>query len=277
MHFEGNISMSSAEEFSHFFRVELDLFDGPIDLLLHLVKVNELPIEKISLAQVTQQYLECIDRMRSIDLDVAGEYLVMAATLLSIKSSVLLNEPPELVPDESGDLVDPHEELLRQLREAEIYKEGALHLEQRDFLGIDVFSPPSSLRRIPPAEVVYVDHSPVLLGKAFLKLLKEMEGAQALYTVTLESVSVVDRMMDVMEILTREAGEVPFRRLVKDITSRSSLIGTFIALLELCKRQAVVVRQNEIYGEITLALGTAEVGEEMMVSEFDEGALGAVQ
>ena len=79
------------EEYSHFFTVEIDQFNGPIDLLLHLVKQNELPVEKISLARVTSQYMHCIERMGKIDLEIAGEYLVIAATLLSIKSSILLD------------------------------------------------------------------------------------------------------------------------------------------------------------------------------------------
>ncbi|NMC63810.1 MAG: segregation/condensation protein A, partial [SAR324 cluster bacterium] len=84
---------------SQLFNVSLPLFDGPIDLLLHLVKTNELPISKVSLAEVAEQYMQCLELMKSLDLDVAGEYLVIAATLLAIKSSFLLNEPVELVMD----------------------------------------------------------------------------------------------------------------------------------------------------------------------------------
>ncbi|RIL11386.1 MAG: segregation/condensation protein A, partial [Proteobacteria bacterium] len=111
-------SVTPPDAYAHFFEVKLDVFDGPIDLLLHLVKQNELPIEKVSLAKVASQYLECLEKMRYFDLDVAGEYLVIAATLVSIKSSILLNQPVELVEDEEGNLVDPHEELLNRLREA---------------------------------------------------------------------------------------------------------------------------------------------------------------
>jgi segregation and condensation protein A len=104
--------MSSAENYSRFFEVNLELFDGPLDLLLHLIKKRELPIEKVSLAEVTGQYLECIKSLRYYDVEVAAEYLVIAATMLSVKASVLLNDPVELVPDENGEMIDPHEVLL---------------------------------------------------------------------------------------------------------------------------------------------------------------------
>ena len=139
------------------FQVQLELFDGPIDLLLHLVKKNELAIERIALAKVATQYMECVERMRSMNLDMVAEYLVIAATLLSVKSSVLLNEPVELVVDEEGNLVDPHKVLLERLREAQVYREGASSLAQRKLLGQDVFSGPSHLKRVPapPTPVSY--------------------------------------------------------------------------------------------------------------------------
>ncbi|RMG40782.1 MAG: segregation/condensation protein A, partial [Candidatus Dadabacteria bacterium] len=193
------------EEYSHFFEVRLDLFSGPIDLLLHLVKQNELPIEKLSLAEVTAQYLECIETMRRYDLEVAGEYLVIAATLLSIKSSLILNEPVEMVEDEEGNLVDPHEELLRRLREAEVYQEGARKLAGYHLLGYEVFAAPSSLKRYKAAEVQFKEHDPMLLGRAFKKLL-ENAVPESEMEITLEAVSIVERMMDVLRILQERAG-----------------------------------------------------------------------
>ncbi len=94
------MTVSEFEEYPHFFEVQVDLFKGPIDLLLHLVKQKELPLEEISLAEVADQYMHCLEQMRRFDLEIAGEYLVIAATLLSIKSSHLLNEPVELVEDD---------------------------------------------------------------------------------------------------------------------------------------------------------------------------------
>lgn len=258
------------EEYSHFFEVKLDLFDGPIDLLLHLVKQNELPIEKVSLAEVTHQYLACIERMRQFDLEVAGEYLVIAATLLSIKSSVLLNEPVELVVDSEGNLVDPHEELLKKLRAAEVYRESARHLGTRSQLGIDVFNSPSSLKDIEPPPVKYVEHDPILLGKAFRKLLAQADSQQALMmTISVDTVTIVERMMGIIQTLKSSGGKADFRKLIPDVTDRSSIISCFVALLELCKRSVISVQQDDVFDEIYIVLGLEGDTSELS-SEFDE-------
>ncbi len=260
-------NLYSFEDYTHFFEVKLALFDGPIDLLLHLVKTNELPLEKISLAQVADQYMACLDQMGSVDLEVAGEYLVIAATLLSIKSSILLNEPVKLVLDDSGNLVDPHAELLQKLRNAEIYKDGAVKLGERHLLGFDVFAPSGELDEITPLPAPFKDHDPMLLGRAFRKLL-ERTGVEKEMTISVDSVTIVERMMTIVSFLDRE-GSVPFYRLIPDMTSRASIISTFIALLELCKRNAIVVRQDESFKEIVIGRSEAEV-EMNFSSEFDE-------
>lgn len=257
------------DEFTHFFTVRLDQFDGPIDLLLHLVKQNELEIEKLSLARVTEQYLGCLERARDIDLEIAGEYLVIAATLISIKASVLLNEPVQLVEDEDGNLVDPHEELLERLREAEVYKEGARMLGARDFLGLDVFAKPPSLRGLPTPPIKYKEHDPILLGKAFKQLIDQAGADSRLYTVTLESVSVVEIMMSALDRLRHLGHEIAFVDLVPDTTSVMSILGTFIAMLELCKRQVIVVRQEGQYGDITVGLAVDDFDGRELTSEFD--------
>lgn len=255
--------------FNHFFEVRLDLFDGPIDLLLHLVKQRELAIEKVALAEVANQYMLCLEQMRNFDLEVAGEYLVIAATLLSIKSSVLLNEPVELIEDSDGNLFDPHQELLRRLREAEIYKDGAEHLSERSVLGIDVFAPPSSLKRVKAAAVKYKNHDPMLLGKAFQKLLEGTKEEPEM-AITMEAVSIVERMMGVLNQLRAIGGSELFYKLVPDLTSRAAIIGTFVALLELCKRQIIAVRQEIETEQIYIDLIAEEVESESLTSEFDQ-------
>lgn len=263
--------MSAAQEvdeYSHFFEVRLELFDGPIDLLLHLVKQRELPIEMVSLAQVTEQYLQCIERARAFDLDVAGEYLVIAATLLSIKASVLLNDPVELIEDDEGNLVDPHQELLRRLREAEIYREGARFLGDMKILGIDVFAPPSLVDRVEPLPAKLKPHDPYLLGVAFKRLL-EQAGDRSGLTITIDSISIMERMVSVLDTLRNRREPVRFEALVPDRTSRASIIGVFVALLELCKRQAIAVRQDENFDAIYIVLSDESVSLENFESEFD--------
>ena len=257
------------EEFSHFFQVRLDLFDGPIDLLLHLVKGRELPIEKVSLAAVAEQYLACIESVHDFDLEIAGEYLVIAATLLSIKSSVLLGEPATLVEDADGNLIDPHEELLRRLREAAIYKEGAQYLGSLSYLGIDVFPNLALLKEIDPVDPGYAEHDPFLLGRAFRKLLANAGPGSSLQ-IAYDPVSIVERMMGVMNALRAEGGTMQFHRLVPDLTNRASIISTFIALLELCKRQIIKVEQLENSDEIAVGLASPDAQASDLSSEFDE-------
>ena len=265
------IETSSADEYSHFFQVRLDLFDGPIDLLLHLVKQQELPIEKLSLAEVTGQYLACIEQAQQFDLDVAGEYLVIAATLISIKASLLLNEPVELVEDEDGNLLNPHEELLRRLREAEVYKQGALLLSCRKIFGVDVFSSPCLLSEVEPPPVRYKDHDPMLLATAFKRVLEKAPKNFGI-TISIDTVSIMERMMVVLDLLRKNGGDLPFDALVPDQTSRASIIGSFVALLELCKRRAIKVMQTEIFKEIRIVLSSDDFDTVGMTSEFDQVA-----
>lgn len=253
------------------FSVSVDNFMGPIDLLLHLVKSNELEIETVSLAKVADQYVTCLQQMKDLDLEIAGEYLVIAATLLSIKSAVLLEKPVEFVLDDEGNLVDPHEELLKRLKEAAIYKEGASFLDNRPMLGRDIFAAVGSLGLYPTPEETFKEHDPYLLGVAFRKLMEKtgQEGFQ--YSVTLDSVSIVERMMQLLKVLQAEdVGEGKnFESLVGKEPTKGKIVGTFIALLELCKRQILIVKQlNE---EILVRLKEdKDIIIDNLESEFDQ-------
>ena len=260
---------------SHNFELRMEIFDGPIDLLLHLVKLNELPIEKLALAEVASQYLEYLERMRCFDLEVAGEYLVIAATLVSIKSSIILNDPVELVIDDEGKMVNPHDMLLERLREAAIYRDGADKLANCNLLGIDVFDAPQSMTRVDGLTVTYRPHDAMLLGEAFRKVLKKIKDTPQ-YSVFLESVSVVDRMMGILELLKCAPGGIEFSGLIPDLTSRGVVIGSFVALLELCKRQVILVKQDQVFDNIVVVLSSDSFDPQKfysqggLVSEFDQ-------
>lgn len=262
---------------SQLFSVRTPLFDGPIDLLLHLVKTNELPIAKVALAEVAEQYLNCLDLMRSFDLEVAGEYLVIAATLLSIKSHVLLNDPVELVPDEDGNLHDPYEALLEQLREAAIYQDAASLLGQRSMLGEEVFDAPSLLRYVDAAPRQYQQHDPTVLGKAIARLLQKASERGTCLTIQFDSVSITERMMSVLRHLESSEGPVVFFALIPDISSRISIVATFIALLELCKRGAIKVVQESAADSIFIALTGTEFDFAGLRSDFDLEETGEVK
>jgi segregation and condensation protein A len=250
--------MSNLEQFSRFFEVKLELFDGPIDLLLHLVKKRELPIEKLSLSEVTTQYLECIRSLTYYDVELAAEYLVIAATLLSVKASVLLNDPVELVVDESGALVDPHEELLRRLKELERVRAAAEELGNRPLLGSEVFAPPSKGVKIDPTLIPLADHQSELLVQAFQRVLQRLGEKARVFSITIDAVSVVERMRTVVDSVRALGGRATFSSLFKGAYDRATAIGIFIALLELCKRRMVSVNQDAPRGEISISLAHAD-------------------
>ncbi|MCB0338011.1 MAG: segregation/condensation protein A [Bdellovibrionales bacterium] len=251
------------------FTVAIEQFDGPIDLLLHLVKSRELAIETVSLAAVCTQYLECIEKMRRLDLDIAAEYLVIAATLLSIKASVLLDDPIEEITDEETGL-SPHQELLLRLKEAEVFKDYAQKLGQRNLLGQDVFASPPSLGEIEVDDPGYRDHDSMLLGEAFRKLLERSGADHPMLRFEFDPISVVERMVGMLDRLREAGGAMSFARLVNDVGSRSAVITAFVAMLELCKRRAIVIAQEEVFDEITIALSGEGLVIESLTSEFDQ-------
>lgn len=263
--------MADFEQQTSFFEVRLDLFDGPIDLLLHLVKKRELPIEKVSLAEVTAQYLECIRTLRYYDVEIAAEYLVIAATLLSVKASVLLNDPVELVPDENGELVDPHEQLLSRLRELEAYRAAAADLAGRPCLGHDVFAAPVKGNKIDPSLIPLADHQAELLVHAFQKVLTKMSERGRTLSITIDAMSVVERMRSVVDSLRSVGGEASFSALLQSVPDRASAIGVFCALLELCRRRMISVAQDGPKTEITIRLADLQQGADVAAAE-EQGA-----
>jgi len=255
-----------------FFEVKLEAFDGPIDLLLHLVKSNELAIERISLAAVTEQYLKCIEEMHDLDLDIAAEYLVVAATLLSIKAAVLLQDPLDLQAELEASLPDPHRELLERLRAAQVYKDGASVLGKKSLLGVHVFQRPSSLSEFESPEEVYRAHDAMLLGQAFRKLLDRVGKEGFLIRFEIDSVSVVERMVSILDELKLAGAPVEFSRLITDVKSRIAIVNSFIAILELAKRNAIVIVQDRNFDEIKIALSSSVIDKAELSSEFDGGA-----
>lgn len=246
--------MSTPEQFARFFEVKLELFDGPLDLLLHLVKKRELPIEKVSLVAVTSQYLECIKNLKYYDVEIAAEYLVIAATLLSVKASVLLNDPVELVVDESGSLVDPHEELLRRLKELEAFRAAAGDLGSRPTLGSEVFAAPTKGTKIDPALIPLANHQSELLVQAFQSVLTRLGEKARVFSITIDSVSVVERMRRVVDTIRERGGGSTFSDLLGASFDRVTAIGVFVALLELCKRRMIAVAQEGPKAEIVIRL-----------------------
>jgi segregation and condensation protein A len=231
------------------YRVKLDIFEGPLDLLLHLVKKNEVELSDIPVATVTDQYLAYLDLLQQLDLDVAGEYLVMAATLLHLKSRLLL-PGDEDAEDEEGE--DPRAELARQLLEYQRFKEAAEMLARRDLLERDVFA------RLPLPDEADPENEPVYdvsLGDMLDALQDVLKRAapEVVHQVILEQVSLRERLVYILDIL-RERTEVLFTDIFPPQATRLQILTTFLALLELVRTRMVFVRQEERFGPIMMAL-----------------------
>ncbi len=230
------------------YRVKLPFFEGPLDLLLHLVRKNECDIFDIPMAVITQQYLDFLEIMKELNLDVAGEYMVMAATLTKIKSALLL--PRHEDEEEEGE--DPRAELVRQLLEYEKFREAALEMERMPLLGRDVFARkfPSQDMEQSKSDSVYYEVSMFELMDAFRVILKSA-AAQSMHVVTPDRYSIRERINQLIGILAgRES--VLFESLFDEKSTKSEIISTFLAILELMKRSLVGVFQKGRFGAIHL-------------------------
>jgi segregation and condensation protein A len=234
------------------YRVRLDVFEGPLDLLLHLVKKNEVDLSDLPVATITDQYIAYLDLLQQLDLDMAGEYLVMAATLLHLKSRLLLPSE-EAADEESGE--DPRAELARQLLEYQRFKEAAEMLERNNMLGRDVFTR-VPMRNEPNDEqdVVY-DVSLGDLLDALQEVLKNAEP-DVVHRVILEQISLRERVCMVLDLL-RERTQVAFTDLLSADTSRLQILVTFLATLELVRTRMIDVNQDERFGPIMLTLAVS--------------------
>jgi segregation and condensation protein A len=254
------------------FDIHLDNFTGPLDLLLHLIKQNEMEITDIPIAEITAQYLAVIDTLQTLNLDVAGEFLLMAATLLHIKSRMLL---PQVVDDAGDDdsEEDPRAELVRRLLEYQKYKDAALQLDQLPLLHRDLFA-----RSTPAPEVSEEGEGEFAavglydLVQALQRLLSE-RPTPLVHEVSVEQLSVTDRINQVMTALQGQQS-LAFAELFAAQHSRQEVIVTFLALLELVRLRLVRLLQSQRFGPIWISPAVAE--DEAVEIAADEGAPGYV-
>jgi segregation and condensation protein A len=221
------------------YTVRLDMFEGPLDLLLHLIRKNEITITDIPIALITEQYLDYLKLMKELNLDVAGEYLLMASTLLHIKSKMLLPSSPE-EEEEGGE--DPRAELVRRLLEYEKYKEAATELQRRPLLDRDVFIRAVPLETEEPEQEEKIDVNLFELLEAFRKVL-ERAKPEFVHEVMLEHITVEDKIQDILSLLERENRSVAFYRLFPDDAPRPVIVVTLLAILELVKMKLIRVFQ----------------------------------
>jgi segregation and condensation protein A len=221
------------------YTVRLEMFEGPLDLLLHLIHKNELDITNIPIALITEQYLEYLKLMKVLNLDMAGEYLLMASTLLYIKSKTLLPASSE-EGEEEGE--DPRAELVRRLLEYQKYKEAAAELEKRPMLDRDVFLRSTPMEVEDAGEEERVEVNLFELIEAFRKILERVK-TEEFHEVILDRLSVEEKAQEIFSLLQREKRSMAFHLLFPEQASRRVIIITFLAILELVKMKLVRVFQ----------------------------------
>lgn len=223
-----------------------DIFEGPMDLLVHLIKKNEVDIYDIPIAVITKQYLEYIEWMKSMNVDLAGDFLVMAATLTHIKSRMLLPAS-----EDESDEEDPRTEITRPLLEYLQMKSAAEDLANRNLLGDNVFSRNPNLDKYltdPNDQMITVGLFELI--DAFQKILKRTSSGQAI-DLTADLISVKDKISQIVDILEKK-GSLTFNELFTADAGKSEIIVTFLAILEMVKLYLLRIAQHTQSGIIRI-------------------------
>jgi len=234
------------------YKIRLDMFEGPLDLLLYLVKKDHLNIYDIPIAKVTAQYLEYINLMQLLDLNIVGEFLVMAATLMQIKSKMLL--PAEELAALEVDQ-DPRAELVKRLLEYEKFKQIAENLKQREISQQEVFKRPKTEsaadNQTLGKQEVYFEASIFDLINAFSQALKDIPR-EVFYEVIKDQYTVEQKVHDILHLLLMQT-EIKLSELFAKTKSKMEIIVIFLAILELAKMQEIIARQNVEFQDIIIA------------------------
>jgi segregation and condensation protein A len=233
------------------YKVTLEVFEGPLDLLLHLIRSNEIDIYDIPIAKITEQYLAYLSLMESLDLEIAGEWLVMAATLLEIKSKMLLPEDPAEETTEE-EKVDPRLELVERLIEYEKFKSAAEIFREREAERARIFARGPSevefeLKPIISLENLTADD----LLAALQRILADV-SEDNITTIQRRKITVRMRMREIWRKVTSASGQLTFDDLFDDTASKVEIVITFLALLELLRLQRVRARQARAFAPIKI-------------------------
>ncbi|MCC6239537.1 MAG: segregation/condensation protein A [Phycisphaerales bacterium] len=266
------------------YRVELDIYNGPLDLLLYLIKRDELDIHDIPIARITDSYMDHVHLLKEarrggLDINVAGEFLVMAATLMEIKSAMLLpSQPPQEgeEPSVAQELADPRYELVQKLLEYKKFKDAALAMEQQAMTHAQRFA------RYPAREQGQGDELPPIdleevqvwdLLSAFNRLMSEVGLRKPAYHEVIYDDTPIDlHAADIEDRLNREK-RLSLRQLITGRSSKSEMVGVFLALLELIRQKKVLIEQAQTFGEVEIVLAPEEhrrTGEQSSLHLVDE-------
>ncbi len=257
------------------YRVKLDVFEGPLDLLYHLVQQEEIDIWDIPIAHITQQYLAYLDALRELDIEVAGEFLVMAARLVYIKARMLLPEERSEDAEEDGD--DPRLDLAAALLEYALFKEAAGELGERGE-GRWAYLPRPEVFAPKNVKPTYDDPTGGIgveeLAKALARALASMRPPRPIPR-PYNKVSVAHKVTSLRQLFARRR-RVRFEELIQEQRSRPEVVATFLALLELVRRGYLMARQESVFGPIEIerraqAVESLGDGEDTAVEESGSG------
>lgn len=236
------------------YNINIEVFQGPFDLLFHLIEKNEVDIYDIPIAEITNQYLDYINTMQSFDLEVASEFLVMAATLLAIKAKMLLPRPVQGSDDEESCEADPREELVTKLLEYKKYKMIADYLHAKEEDWAKVFTRPNEeelylamFERNPLEGVTLED-----LLSSLQAILHRAEPGAFVQEIPREELTVKDKMQDIIACIRKNQGGMEFSQLFRSGLNRQEIVVLFLALLELVRVQIVGIRQFKNFGKIII-------------------------
>ncbi|RTE09658.1 segregation and condensation protein A [Paenibacillus whitsoniae] len=238
---------------------KLEAFEGPLDLLLHLIDKNELDIYNIPIKEITEQYMDYVQAMQELELEVASEFLVMAATLLSIKSKMLLPKPPVIEFDEDfydmDDDYDPRAELVAKLIEYRKYKSIADMLREKEVERSLVFTrEPEDLtpfmQVLQENPVEGLDVADLLY--AFRRTLRKLVNRNVVTRIRRDEISVKDRIKEVVGLLKERGGKLLFSKLFDYEMTREEIVVTFLAILELMKMKVIMCHQHRLFDDIVI-------------------------
>lgn len=227
------------------YEVKLEFFEGPLDLLLYLIKKEDMDIRDIQISKITQEYLGTIHLLKELNLEMAGEFLVMASTLMQIKAHLLLPEEAKLEALAEGP--DPRAELVAKLLEYQKFKEAAKILSQKELEVKDIYYR-DTLPVFEPDDFT-MDSTLFDLLDAFKKVLKN--ASQELKELLYEEIPLEQKIREILDLL-EEKESLPFIQIFESSRTKREFIITFLALLELIRLKQIVAKQTELFGEIRI-------------------------
>lgn len=232
------------------YRVNLEIYNGPLDLLLYLIRREEVDIYDIPIARITGQYVQYVEMLKDLDPNLAGDFLVMAASLMELKSRMLLPTPPPEEGQEDSLEIDPRAELVRQLLEYKNFKDAAGDLQSAAKLQALKFPRhPPALKEQKEPELDIEDVQIWDLLDAFDNLMAAIGAEAALHEVIYDDTPIELHSVDILDRLERD-GAMSFKQIFAGRTSRSEIVGLFLALLELVRKKLILASQDANFGEI---------------------------